>query len=449
MHLFSGLRVPAFLVLASSACVTAPAASSAAPPRDWIDPATGHRVVRLSDEAGTASLYFHQHAFTPDGKAVLVTTPHGLGYIDLATRALTPLVEGKVNVIQSGRVTGDVYFTRTEGEGTAVFAVSPVTRAERRIGLLPPRAGIAGVNADETLLAGTLTEEAPPADANFPPDSSTVIKKTLANPQGEWMRDDPSLRAKDGRAFTFAEQKEIRLARRLAARLPMALFTLDARSGEVRVVHRATDWLNHVQFSPTDPAQLMFCNEGPWHMVDRVWLVRTDGGAPAKVHARTMNMEIAGHEFFAADGRTVWYDLQTPRGESFWLAGYEPATGRRSRYHVERNAWSVHFNAAPHDPTLFTGDGGDAEMVAKAPDGKWLYLFRATPIPDVAELSAPDAADLISPGVLRPTRLVDMRGHDYRLEPNALFTPDGTRIVFRANFHGEIHTYAVDVAPAR
>ena len=28
-----------------------------------------------------------------------------------------------------------------------------------------------------------------------------------------------------------------------------------------------------------------------------------------------MNMEIAGHEFFSADGRTIWYDLQTPRGE--------------------------------------------------------------------------------------------------------------------------------------
>jgi len=29
-------------------------------------------------------------------------------------------------------------------------------------------------------------------------------------------------------------------------------------------------------------------------------------------------MEIEGHEFFGADGRTVWYDLQTPRSEVFW-----------------------------------------------------------------------------------------------------------------------------------
>ncbi len=437
-------RIRFTLTLAAFAVVL-PAAARAEVPREWIDRDTGRRVVRLSDEPGTASLYFHQYAFTPDGRAVLVTTPHGIATIDLATRALTPLVEGEVHVIQAGRVTGDVYFTRAEGDRTAVFAVSLATRAERRIALLPPRAGISTVNADETLLAGTLTEGEPPAEA--PPDSSASVKKTAANPQGEWMRNDDKLRARDGRLFTFAEQKEIRIARRLAARLPIALFTVDTRSGELRVVHRATDWLNHVQFSPADPGQLMFCHEGPWHMVDRIWLLRADGSGLAKVHTRIMNMEIAGHEFFSADGRTVWYDLQTPRGESFWLAGYEPATGRRTRYHVERNAWSVHFNASP-DGRVFCGDGGDAEMVAHAPDGKWLILFRPEAIPDVAELSAPDADELIRPGVLRAERLVNLRDHDYRLEPNAMFTPDGTRVVFRSNLHGEIHVYAVDLAPA-
>src|SRR5262245_35557416 len=33
-------------------------APAAAPPVEWIDTATGHRVVRLSTEAGTRSLYF-------------------------------------------------------------------------------------------------------------------------------------------------------------------------------------------------------------------------------------------------------------------------------------------------------------------------------------------------------------------------------------------------------
>ena len=50
-----------------------------------------------------------------------------------------------------------------------------------------------------------------------------------------------------------------------------------------------------------------------------------------------MNMEIAGHEFFSADGKTVWYDLQTPKSTVFWVAGVELATGHRTWYHLERS----------------------------------------------------------------------------------------------------------------
>ncbi len=423
--------------------LTAPASANAEVPREWIDADTGHRVVRLSDEPGTSSLYFHQWSFTPDGRSVVVTSPKGIATLDFTTRALTPLVGPDTHIIQLGRRTGSVYFTRTEGEQLAVFSLSLDTRTEHRIALLPPRATVSTVNADETLLGGTLTEAEPPAGELFPPNSGASAKNT---PQGEWMKAGNE-HASDGRVFTFAEQKERRLARRLAARLPMSIFTLDIATGELRTVHSSTDWLNHLQFSPKDPGQLMFCHEGPWHMVDRLWLVRTDGSSLTKVHTRTMNMEIAGHEFFSPDGRTVWYDLQTPRGESFWLAGYELATGARSRLQLDRNAWSVHYNSSP-DGTRFSGDGGDAEMVAHAPDGKWLYLFQPTPIPDVAELSAPDSGSLIRPGVLRAERLVNMKTHDYRLEPNAVFTPDGTKLIFRSNLHGEVHVYAVDLAPA-
>src|SRR5438132_5737834 len=69
------------------------------PPREWIDPDTGHRVVRLSDEPGSQSLYFHQNAYTPDGTKLVITTPTGLAMIDLKTRAIEKVVEGRVNLI--------------------------------------------------------------------------------------------------------------------------------------------------------------------------------------------------------------------------------------------------------------------------------------------------------------------------------------------------------------
>lgn len=56
-------------------------------PADWIDPQTGHQVVRLSKQAGSASLYFHQNAYTPEGDKLLIFTPRGLETVDLQTRS--------------------------------------------------------------------------------------------------------------------------------------------------------------------------------------------------------------------------------------------------------------------------------------------------------------------------------------------------------------------------
>ena len=114
------------------------------------------------------------------------------------------------------------------------------------------------------------------------------------------------------------------MERRLAARIPMQLITINTATGEVKTLLRSTDWLNHIQFSPTEPdAVECICHEGPWHKVDRIWTIRTDGtGLTESSTRRTMNMEIAGHEFFSGDGRTIWYDLQTPRSQVFWVASF-------------------------------------------------------------------------------------------------------------------------------
>ena len=58
--------------------------------------------------------------------------------------------------------------------------------------------------------------------------------------------------------------------------------------------------------------------------------------------------------------------------------GRRMATGRKIRYHVERDWWSVHFNSS-RDNTLFAGDGGDASQVAYSTDGMWINLFRVQP----------------------------------------------------------------------
>ncbi len=411
------------------------------PPLSWIDPVSGRKITRLSKDPGTASLYFHQNPFTPEGDKMVVTTPDGIGTIDLETGELSTIVPGRAWVLVVGRKSRSIYYIRREEEERLVCKADIDTGRETIIAQLPSGAGVSSLNADETLLLGSMTEEPPEPLVEGQADAN---RHGGGRAQGEWMRETRMTHPVTGRELTFAEQKEWRLNARLEARIPMAMFVIDTATGELSVIHRATDWLNHLQFSPTDPDQIMFCHEGPWHKVDRIWIIRTDGTGLKKIHTRTMNMEIAGHEFFSPDGKTIWYDLQTPRGEDFWLAGYELETGRRTWYHLERNEWSVHFNISP-DQTLFAGDGGDDEMVAHAPDGKYIYLFRPEPIPDVAGISADNAESLIHPGVLRSEKLVDMSNHDYRLEPNIHFTPDGKRLIFRSNMHGATHVYAVEI----
>jgi oligogalacturonide lyase len=407
------------------------AGATDAPPLDWVDPATGHRIVRLSNEANTRSIYFHQNSITPDGRFVLVEMQDGIGVIEIATRKNTKLVEGKARALFVGRRSGLIWFSRGENAGrpeqqkqVGIYTVRPTGGKPRLIATIP-QGSIGSINADETLLLGSYAEkewqlEQGPRDPRFEANYAAT--------------------GKDGKPLTFAEAKEVRLLEREQARIPMKMFTVDTKTGERKIIHESTAWLGHLQFSPTDPQLLMFCHEGPWHRVDRIWSLRL-GGEPRLMHQRSMNMEIAGHEFFDVDGTTIWYDLQTPRGEVFWLASVT-AANQRTWYKVERDQWSVHFQVAP-DGKTFAGDGGDEEMVAHAKDGKWLYRFTPRAIPDVAGISAPNAEHLVHPGTLIAEKLVDMRKHDYRLEPNLHFTPDLKHIIFRSNMHGEVHTYMV------
>ncbi len=385
------------------------------PPESWIDPDTGHRIVRLTSEPNSASLYFNQNGYVAGGRKLVYTTPGGIHTLDLASRQAEQVVQGRVRLIEAGRKTQRVYYLKD----TAAWFTDIESKESRKIADLPKRGSLSTVNADESLLAGTYIEG---EGADYGGGSGS---------------------AQQTRNLDQPRNKGQMMEERWAARLPMVLFTIDIRTGEIKVIHRSNDWLNHLLFSPADPSLLMFCHEGPWHKVDRIWTIRTDGSQLKKIHTRTMAMEIFGHEFWSADGKTIWYDLQIPRGEDFWLAGYQVETGARTWYHLQRNEWSIHFNVTD-DGALFCGDGGDPGQVARAPDGQWIYLFRPELIPN----RGAENKSLVLPGVLHAEKLVSMSRHQYRLEPNVSFTPDRKWVVFRSNMFGDTYVFAVEVAKA-
>jgi oligogalacturonide lyase len=358
---------------------------------------------------------------------MVITTPSGISLINLQTHAVEKIIEGRVNIIMVGHKTGQIYYIKRVIENGAtnriVFATDPATKATREIFTLARGENISTVNADETLLGGTITE------------NSETNREYFAGGENRLTDIQTADQARDRKGQMMTD--------RLAAHYPMSLFFYNIATGAKTTCDRCTDWLNHLQFSPTDPTLLMFCHEGPWHKVDRIWTIRTDGTQNTLIHKRTMGQEIAGHEFWSSDGKTVWYDLQTPKGQVFWVAGLNLETGKRIWYNLQRNEWSIHFNVSA-DGKLFCGDGGDPGQVAKAPDGGWIYLFRPGRIDDSTSLGD----NLVNPGVFRAERLVNMAKHNYHLEPNVSFSPDQKYVIFRSNMFGPTYVFAVEVAPA-
>src|SRR5271157_6623532 len=71
------------------------------PPLEWVDPDTGHRIIRLSRDGGTEGLYFHQNAFTPQGDKMVMLTPDGVATVDLKTRQIDLVVPGVARTTNS------------------------------------------------------------------------------------------------------------------------------------------------------------------------------------------------------------------------------------------------------------------------------------------------------------------------------------------------------------
>jgi oligogalacturonide lyase len=433
------------------------------PPRSWVDKDTGHRVWRLSDEPNSGGFYFNINAYTPDSKQMVYTAPDGIHVLDLATRATRLLVAnppaaatatgpvpGMLHTLVVGHKTDSVFYTSTNAAGvTSIYKADTDTGAIRKLADVPKLPNTSGmsvvsVNADETLIAGTyiVGEHSNQLYGSNAPASAAPAAGSADNRIGT---------AAQGPHYQASNKSQM-MAARLAARLPLVLFTLrlkpgpdGQKPGDLKVLLHSTDWVSHLLFSPTDPQLLMYCHEGAWEKVNRIWMIHTDGTHNTLIHRRTMVNEIAGHEFWGLDGETIWYDWQYPKGEDFFLAGRNLRTGQRVAYHMQRDEWSIHFNLT-RDLSLFAGDGGDPGQVAKAKDGEWIELFHPVRFP-VAK-GALNSPTFWQPGVFHSERLVNMSHHYYREEPNVRFSPDKSLVIFTSNMFGPSYVFAAEVAKA-
>jgi oligogalacturonide lyase len=425
------LILGAFALSLLSVPATAGSGDSLPTNASWSDAVTHHRIVRVDDRPGNYALYFNYNPFTPDGRRMVYLTPEGIRVASVGSWATKLVARAKVDrLLFVGHRAPIAYYTTiakadAQSEGASVvWSVDLNTGKRRRIAELPG-GRIETINADDTLLAGHY-ELAPP-----PPAIAAQGKRDPKTGSPGYAGVDAQ-----GRPLSFAAAKEQWMDARLAAGVPMEIFSIDIRTGERRTITQSKDWLNHVQFSPTDPGLLMYCHEGPWQKVDRIWTIRTDGSAKTKIHRRTMQGEIAGHEYWAPDGRTIWYDLVLPQGGR-WLAGQDVQTGQRRWYAIGAGQSAYHYASSP-DGSTFSGDGGN--------DAKYISLFHPKADPSERAATTLGAAKLIATGTLETERVADLSKHDYTLEPNQHFTPDGRWLVYRSDIEGRPAIYAVEIA---
>jgi len=110
---------------------------------------------------------------------------------------------------------------------------------------------------------------------------------------------------------------------------------------------------------------------------------------------------------------------------------------------LERSQWSVHFNSSL-DPAVLVGDGGDRAQVARAMDSSAIILYRTQ-----KSKGGSQSTGLMETSAVKTEKLVDLRGHDYRLEPNARLTPRNDWVIFRSNMFGTPAVFAVEVNKTR
>ncbi|MFT3787928.1 MAG: oligogalacturonate lyase family protein [Tepidisphaeraceae bacterium] len=369
-------------------------------PAEYVDPQTHLRVVHLSryKTAYGSVVYFTYNPFSGDSRYALINDQYKdkwryLYTYDFTSMTAKPLVTDRLtqNQVMVAK-SGNVYYQ----SDNAAWVVPIAGGVPRKLCDLPARwaPGIGfTVNADETLLLGGSV------------DSEREPGKDLRNG-------------------------------------PNVLFTIDLRTGELKVIHRDNKWFGHVQFSPTDPDLCMFCWEGNWAQVDRIWLVNPSksvvdpqgnvtSNARVAFH-RTEPGEMAGHEFWQPDGKAIWFQ-HSARSFGFRLASLDVATGKLTQYTIPAGFGGIHETFSP-DGTFMIADGSGAK--GNTNPGREKFLSKLTiPTDGSTELKA--------------EHLVDLGANDYAVEPNPHVSPDNRWVIFTATLHGTAQAYAVELPQAK
>ena len=386
------------------------------------DPLTGVEVIRLTDNKGVYDRpYFTSPQFSGDGKfTVFVSDFTGTSRVK---NPLAPAI-GKIGFgelflleLDTGKA-----LQLTEGEAIKMgHGAHAMLREDGKKAYYYSNEYVKEVDC-ETLQSRELMEI--PATYNFHSLSASKDCRYIAFSVVEEI---PLLSA----CFANANSDAAPGSRERYFNEPRSLvFRYDLESDKAEVITGGHARLTHVSLKPDDAVWMLYCHDGPWYLVQRMWMARVSADESKPLMVQQKGLEAVGHEFFTPSGRVgAQYSYRYKPDMPFFLFAdlyLDADGGNQERYYYP-------FRRTKHvgvscDETLGVGDVACLSADMKDAD-RYLSLIhynRADHRAEVSILCAHDSSGKKASHV------------------HPVFTPDGQRIVFSSDKDGRLNIYMTE-----
>jgi len=226
-----------------------------------------------------------------------------------------------------------------------------------------------------------------------------------------------------GRAYSGMLEHFYRRPRSMVLRLDLA-------KREVLPLWGECEWISHININPINPDEVLFCHEGPWHLVQRMWIVKALTHEVYPLLPTKRYVERAGHEFFTLKGRVV----------AQFAKRATPASSEWTSYDVFLNTdgSGIKMFKYPYIPPAH---------IKSRDDEKVSVGDRAYPDPSFKEgdmfiglIIYEDEEAVVKPLCRHGTSWLNQLCH-----PHPIFTPDYRSVVFTSDREGKCNIYLAHI----
>lgn len=209
----------------------------------------------------------------------------------------------------------------------------------------------------------------------------------------------------------------------------------DLEQDSAEVVFGGHYRITHTSLKPDDGDRLLYCHDGPWHLVQRMWTARVSTDEIKPLIVQQHNLEGVVHEFFTPSGRVgAQYSYRYKPDMPFFMfadifVDFDGSNQERYYYpHLRPGHVSINYNE-----TLGVGDRAMLSADMKESE-RYLSLIEYNNADHRAEVSL-------------------LCTHDTSGRKSAhvhpVFTPDGSHIIYSSDKEGKLNIYMVEANLAK